>query len=1271
MFGIVHVHSMFSLHDSAQSPEELVLRAKEIGVQNVTLTDHGSMLGLDDFMEAGDKYGINTIPGVEMYLENREHFLLIARDYEGYRQIAEALKEANRYQIKKNRIVFPCLPYGSLKDIFAGSTHVIATTACIAGPIGKILLEGKRAEERILVLQEKIGKLKNDYEEWEVANAEYLACLDLEKKRKAERKEYTSYTRKSYLKQAESDSRKKKKYDSAVSMIEKLDKELAAIKDNRRSSKKTADKLKSRAQKYAKLSDELQLITIPREQELYERAKSLVCEYKEIFPYFFLELQNHGLEEERFVMQKLCRISSETGVPVIAGNDAHMARPGDEKARQILRYNYFSKHQEITDADKKLYVYKEREMYDALAEIVEHGYAALAVQNTEILDDCHVILPSEPHYPKALSEHTFEELIDEGIQRMKARHEWTAEHEARLSHEIRVIKDMGYVEYHMIVWDYCRMIRMLSVIPEKELPYMPRDFSKVETWIQKKGFRSGYIQTPGRGSAAGSLVCYLLQITNVDPIKYGLLFDRYLNPERVSMPDIDTDVKRCLRPYIIRYLKWKYGENAVCSIMTQNMYGARSAVLMAGRDRASELYGGLKNHENLEQKYLHSNTLKITALLGEDQNVSLKDYQEKFYSQYGADTEKCAIWERAKLIEGKLAGTGIHAGGVVIADNGDVGAYVPLGWQENKKVWAAQCDMVHLEKKGLLKMDLLGLKTQDCNSEALQLIEQHHGISVDLDEIKSERKVFESIFWTGRTNSVFQFESDGMKNMLKRFKPECIEDLILLVAMYRPGPMQFIDDIIEVKSGKKKAEYETDKLIPILSKTYGAIVYQEQVMQIFQSLAGYTLGQADLVRKAMSKKDSDKLAQERNAFIYGDAERKIDGCIKCGIAKEAAEKIFDEMTEFAKYAFNKSHAAAYAIISYQMAWLKYHYPAETYCAVMNHEEELAPLFEDCRFDGIRILPPDINHSYYEFTIEKGAIRYGMRGIKGIGERTYPDFITDNRAGNRKNQPYLSIADFFQRMSNASGIIVPKRMIVPLIQTGAFDRFAPDRKWLLEACKRLYDTKIDNLNSYFALFEHTFKDIPGQCDRRWNMEQENHLLGAFLSDDPFENYKDEQAYGCTPIESLTGGKHKIMGYLESEERKESKSGKLMYLLHIVGKKKSIKVIFMGSRSRREYIGNVVQVSGQFRDNTFWGKNIEVLSSQVSPYYLDLDTPEKTAFATSVMEGREDGMIPLVIIFHYNRKMEMIPPFAAEFMVTMETARRLKAIRGSGCGMQIRK
>lgn len=1259
MYGILHAHTMFSLHDSAQTPEDLVLRAKELGVKNVTLTDHGTMLGLDDFMEAGVKHGVNAIPGVEMYLENREHFLLVARDYIGYQQISKALKEANRHQIKKRRLIFPCLPYESLKNIFNGSDHVIATTACIAGPVGQILLEGKRAEKRVNSLVDKVRELKADYEAWNIAQKEYLVYVDEEKKLKFERKEYTAYTKKSYILQAEKDPKKKAMYESAIGMIKKIDAELAEVKENRRSSKKTADRLKNRAGKYLKIIEDLSSVSKEDENKLYDRAKTKALEYNKIFPLFYLELQNHGLDDEKLVMEKLCQISDETGIPVIAGNDAHMARPGDEEARQILRYNYFSRHQELNEADKKLYVYGKQDIHEALADIVGEKYADLAVENTKILDSCHVELPHEPHYPKSASECTFDELINEGVQRLKTNHEWTKEHEERLKHEVRVIEEMGYTEYHMIVWDYCRVIRMLSVVPEKDLPYMPRDFSKIEAWIQKKGFRSGHVQTPGRGSAAGSLVCYLLQITNIDPLKYGLLFDRYLNPERVSMPDIDTDVKRCLRPYIIKYLKWKYGDNAICSIMTQNMYGARNAILMAGRDRASELYGDLKDHAQKEKDYLHDNTLKITKILDESPNIHLDDYDEKFSKIYGSDKEKDIIWKRAKLIEGKLSGTGIHAGGVVIADNGDIGAYVPLAWHEEKRVWASQCDMVHLEQKGLLKMDLLGLKTQDVNSEALQLIERHHGKIVDLDQIAAEPEVFKAIFWSGRTNSVFQFESQGMKDMLKRFRPESIEDLILLVAMYRPGPMQFIDDVIRVKHREKKPVYETEKLIPILSKTYGAIVYQEQVMQIFQSLAGYSLGQADLVRRAMSKKKSDKLAQERKAFIYGDQTRNIDGCISRGITQEAADKIFDEMTEFAKYAFNKSHAAAYAIISYQTAWLKHHYPAEFYCAVMNHEESLAPVFEDCRYDGITVLPPSINRSFFEFTIEKGAIRYGFSKIKGIGNRTYPDLISSRRSGKWKNQPYQSMPDFFQRTTDASDAIIPKRIIEPLIRAGAFDDFTPDRKWLLNICENIYSAKPNNMDSYFALITHLFEGTPGKRDKKWNIEQEHELLGTFLSDDPFKKYKAEEAYGCIPIEQLSDGSYKIMGYLESEEVKTSQKGKVMHILHIIGKKQTIDVCIMGDHNYAAFVGKVVQIKGQYRNNTFWGKEIEFLPPSVSPYYLNLDTAEKTASAAAIMNKRTEGMIPLVVLFHYNKNMQKIPVRTKKFMVTLETIKQVGA------------
>lgn len=1268
-YGILHTHTAYSLHDSAMSPEELVLRAKECGAGSVALTDHGTMLGLDEFMVAGKKHQVNAVPGIEMYLENKEHLLLVAVDYSGYQQIALALKEANKHQQKKGRITFPCLPYTDLEGIFKGSSHVIATTGCIAGPLGCILLERRRTELSNEKSAAKVHELKGNYDNWAIANSKYIDLVSEEKQLKEDKKGYALYLKKRFLSEAEKDDKKKALYMSALSMTDRIDKRLAQIRGERNAAKKDADKLKAKADKYIKLKDALDQSVLPDPDELYMRAKKLALKLKSIFPNFYLEIQYHGLEEERITMPLLCRISSDTGIPLIAGQDAHMARKGDEGARQILRYNYFSKHQPVSECDKELYVKTEGELTETLASVVGEVYVAEAVKNTAVLSRCEVILPGGVHHPKAGEFPAFQELIKSGVNRLKEEGIWDSKYEERLSHEIQVIKQMGYIDYHLIVWDYCRMIRTLSVVPEKMLPFMPRDFSKIEGWIDKHGFRSGKVRSPGRGSAAGSLVCYLLQITSVDPIKYNLLFDRYLNPERISMPDIDTDVKRCLRPYLIRYLKWKYGEDAVCSIMTKTTYGARNAVLMAGRDRASELYGDRKGHDDLEKEYLHKHTLKLTEMMDDGAGHTLGDYSDKVSKLYGSDQEKMIIWSRAKMIEGKLSGIGIHAGGIVIADNGDVGSYVPLAWMEEKKVWAAQCDMVQLEKKGLLKMDLLGLKTQDCISETLQLIEKHCGLNIDFDGIKPEHAVFENIFWPGRTNSVFQFESDGMKDMLKRFRPDSIEDLILLVAMYRPGPMQYLENVISVKAGKKKPEYADERLKVILAPTYGAIVYQEQVMQIFQALAGYSLGQADLVRRAMSKKKSEKLAHECDAFVKGDNERGIPGCISNGIPEKTARRIFAEMTEFAKYAFNKSHAAAYAIVAYQTAWLKYHYPIEFYCAVMNTENDsLSPVFEDCRYDGIKVLSPCVNHSYYEFTIENEAIRFGLRGIKGIGDRILPDLVTNRRSSKRKEEPYHSLADFFLRTADRTRLsLLNKRFLEALAYSGALDCLLPDRKQIMVLFNEFSKINSSSWESFSVAVSHMCNKACGNRDIAWNIAKETELLGTVVSADPLAEYQSEEMYGCTPYGELIGGNFQIMGYVVTTENAVSKSGNYYHTLKLIGKQSSISALYFGDTDLKRLIGKVIRLTGKMSGQTFVAESIDNLPPSVSPYYIKLDSADKTRKATEVMANRKKGAIPMIVEFHYNKDMKKMPVYVSEFYVTWDIIKALEAKPFSSYGI----
>ena len=944
--GILHVHSMYSINDSTQTPEEIVKRAKELGCQHITLTDHGTLLGIDSFMEAGEKYDINTVPGVETYLEDRQHLILIAKNYKGFQLISKGIREANAHQyirkIKGKSMVFPIMTKDIL-NVFKGSEDVIATSACIQGPIASILLRNFYIEKQIEKLRKKQDSCKDSFIRFLEADEKYKKICQNITAYKSDRTAFAKYTKEPYKQGTEkrkeqlskikddlknSNDLSEKKIFSLQSKMEKLKKEirdredliitatntvdfsnkkLDTLEKNKAKWKTIRDDHKSKKERYEKIEADIKKIHTENEEELYREAVRAVKYYKSVFPYFFIEVQYHGLEQEKIVMPLLLKIAKETNTPIIAANDAHMKDGSEESvvARQIVRYNYFSKHQKADSSDYSLYLKSDEELIKSLCMVLPREDVLNAISNTKILEECKVIFPNEKHYPVCKSEKTFRELLEDARNAKIKNGLWDETYEKRLNHEIEVIESMGFVDYHMVVRDFCIAGRKLGVIPKNELSCMPIEYKKALEWIEMKNFSTGIGVGPGRGSAAGSLVCYLLGITNIDPIRYGLLFERFLNPERVTMPDIDTDIKTSLRPFLIRYVKQVHGEKSVCSIMTENTYAAKASIQMVGRDRADELYGYLPDTEQKEKKSKYLKRVREITDLLPDNAGNLSSYDEMFERQFKSDSEAELLWNRAKMIEGCISSTGIHAGGIVISDNDDINEYVPLAWKEDKQVWAAQRDMVRIEAKGLLKMDILGLNTFDCTSDCLHMIKKNYGISINIDEIPFESEVFEEIYSKGHTNNIFQFESPGMKKMLKDFMPSSIDDIILLVAAYRPGPMEFLPNLIDIKHGRKPLTYLTSELEPILSSTYGQIIYQEQVMQIFQKLAGYSLGQADLVRRAMSKKKEEKLLIERSAFVYGDSERNITGCVKNGINAESAEQLFDDMIDFAKYAFNK------------------------------------------------------------------------------------------------------------------------------------------------------------------------------------------------------------------------------------------------------------------------------------------------------------------------------------------------------------------------------
>ncbi len=1216
-----HVHSMYSFNDSTQTPDEIVKRIKEIGGKSVTLTDHGSLLGIDAFMDAGKKYGINTVPGIEAYTENRRHLIIVAKDYEGFQSIGYALRDANEHIEKVRKLPFPIMNNEIIEKYFKNNTHVMASSACIKGVIADIFLENIKTKKKISKEKSKVTECKEGYEKY-IKLTEYIDKInDRIAKYKESQKKARSYTNKAYLNKIIS---RKKKYGQTASaelkdeiekmeskrkeaeaFIEKTEKCINELKDAKEKYTKNRKDFSKDRNKYLKAIEKTEKVEYKDEKKLYNEALTVLKWYKSIFTDFYIELQYHGLEEESYVMPILLKLAKETNTPIIAANDAHMTlkTPECSEARRIVRFNYFKTAVTLTAADLELYIKTDEEIIESLSKIIPKEDVLRAIKATEVLDTFNVVFPQKEHYPSIkvegrTSNEVFDELLDNAKQKKIREGLWNNVYEERLEHEKKIIKQMGYVDYHLVVRDFCNEARLLGKIPKLELDEVK--FENLEEYIKKKGYKYGLGVGPGRGSAAGSLVCYLLGITNIDPIKYNLLFERFLNPERVSMPDIDTDIPTSLRPTIIRYLKWKYGEKAVCSIATELTYGAKAAIKMVGRDRASQLYYS----DDDKRKYMHNFVYPLSDALPEAAGVKLKDYEEDVSPLLNANKENRLLWEKAKLIESKIMSSSIHAGGVIISDNDNVNEYVPLAFDEEKEVWAAQCNMIKAEEKGLLKMDLLGLGTLDCISDCVELVTKYTGKAIDIDNIPFEEEVFSEIFAKGDTNSVFQFSSEGMKSMLKEFKPTCFEDIILLAAAYRPGPMQYLEDIIKIKNGEKKVSYKTPELEKILSSTYGAVIYQEQVMQIFQSLAGYSLGGADLVRRAMSKKKLDKLAKERVAFINGDKERNIKGCVANGISEDIANSLFDEMMEFAKYAFNKSHAAAYAYVSYQTAYLKYHYKAEYLCAMFNNkvQKDYAPIISDCELYGIKILPVDINNSYYNFVVEGNNIRYGFRGINGFGGKT-EKICNDIVKARQENGFFKDFKDFLIKTiakEDNSYKVLPGKIIKILCEVGAFDSLDYNRKVLEnipEYKKGAKESLISKINS--------LEISKGGKDETYNMEKEIENLGMVLSVNPLKNYGDAALYGCTEFDKLQDDTPAgVFGYISVVEDKVSKRGNAMRILTLNSKSGlTIKIILMGSLFRikkEDLLYKVYRFTGTFNNGTIFARSFK----RLYPYSEDL-------------------------------------------------------------------
>lgn len=827
----------------------------------------------------------------------------------------------------------------------------------------------------------------------------------------------------------------------------------------------------------------------------YEEAKAAARKYAECFgrENFFLELQDHGISDQKLVNQQLLRMSQELGIGLVCTNDVHYTYDKDVEAHDVLLCIQTGK--KITDEDRmryeggQFYVKSEEEMRSIFP------YALSAVENTQkIADRCHVELEfgnyKIPKYdvPKGYeSAWVFlNDLCDRGFAEKYADNEaYTKEQCDRIyqdmQYELGIIQKMGFVEYILIVWDYINWCRTH------------------DCWVG-----------PGRGSAAGSKVCYCTGITNIDPVRYHLLFERFLNPERVSMPDIDVDFEYAERHRAIEYVAEKYGQDSVTQIVTFGTMAARGVIKAVGR----------------ALDFPYAETDRVAKMVPAELNITIDralQVNPEFRSLYEGDARLRGLIDMAKRLEGLPSHTSVHAAGVVIYP-GVASDYVPLG-RANDGSPTAEYNMVQLEELGLLKMDFLGLRTLTVLKDAVKNIKASKGIDVDIDHIDFDDPKMLEFIGTGRTEGVFQLESAGMQNFMKELKPRNFEDIVAGISLYRPGPMDFIPNYIKGKNNPQEISYVTPELEPILEPTYGCIVYQEQVMQIVQELAGYTMGQADNIRRAMSKKKQYVIDAERMSFVYGDEQRGIKGCVANGIGEKAANSIYDSMVDFAKYAFNKSHAAAYAVISVQTAWLKYYYPVEFMAALMtsviDNPIKASEYLIHCKELGIKVLPPDINVGQGVFTAEGENVRYGLYAVKALGRPVIDKVIEERTLGG----PYRTLQDFIERTAERD---LNKRAIENLIKAGACDSLDGTRRQMTMVYASIVDQvlhqKKSTMSGQMSLFdlvpeedkkEYALKypDV-GEFPRELLLGFEKEVLGIYLSGHPLEEYVDKMKKNVT-------------------------------------------------------------------------------------------------------------------------------------------------------------
>ncbi len=1004
---------------------------------------------------------------------------------------------------------------------------------------------------------------------------------------------------------------------------------------------------------------------VPRyiQKGLVEEAKKAALKYQAVFgkDNYFLELQDHGIPAQQSVNSVLLRMSKELDIPLVATNDVHYTYAEDAQPHDVLLCLQTGK--KVADEDRmryeggQYYVKSEEEMKGLFP------YAWEAVENTQrIADRCHVEIEfgnyKVPRYdaPQGYDSWTYlNKLCQDGMKERYPDDDGILQE--RLRYELDTIRNMGFVDYFLIVWDYINYCR-----------------------------ENGIAVGPGRGSAAGSIVSYCLKITNIDPIKYNLLFERFLNPERVSMPDIDVDFCFERRQEVIDYVGQKYGSDRVVQIVTFGTMAAKGVIRDVGRV--------------MDLPYAYVDRLAKMIPVEQNQGVSIDralEMNPEFKSLYEEDEQVHSLIDMCRRLEGLPRHTSMHAAGVVICPEA-ADEFVPLSRGADGSI-TTQFPMTTIEELGLLKMDFLGLRTLTVIQNAVRLVKESKGIDIDIDAIDYDDKAVLASLGTGRTDGVFQLESGGMKSFMKELKPQSLEDVIAGISLYRPGPMDFIPKYIMGKNHPETVTYDCPQLEPILAPTYGCIVYQEQVMQIVRELGGYTMGRSDLVRRAMSKKKQYVMEQERKNFTYGNPEEGVPGCVANGIDAKVADHIYDTMMDFAKYAFNKSHAACYAVVAYQTAYLKYYHPVEFMAALMtsviDNPGKVAEYIMTSRSMGIQILPPDINVGANGFSVSNGQIRYALSAIKSVGRPVIDAVVAEREA----RGPYRNLGDFVTRVTDRD---MNKRIIEHFIKAGAMDSLGGTRKQLLSVYLQVIDgiqqNRKNNLAGQISLFDIADEEekadfrvsLPdvGEYSKEMKLAFEKEVLGIYISGHPLEEYQElwkkhitnttadfvwNEETGDTRVQD--GTRVTIGGMIVEKKIKYTKNEKVMAFLQVEDLVGSVEVIVFPKDYER-YGNSIVEDGKVFvkgRVSLEEDKDAKLVCEQITPFEqvprkLWIKFPTKEAYEAKREEVfsilRESEGRDSVVIYVENPKA--MNPLSANWNVAADgmLVERLQKAFGEG-------